>query len=73
MNNSPFGDKWSDYEKMVFTPEEIAAAEYKAQMVAQAIEAREKGVLSSNEVGVISKFFDYLGTTGFRFPNVQAN
>lgn len=45
-------------------------AAYKEIMVAKAVEAKEKGVLDSEDVNVVSRFCDYLTSTGFNIPSL---
>ena len=42
---SPIGTSWDDFEKEIFTPEEIAARELRAELIVELIKARkEKGI-----------------------------
>ncbi len=42
---SPIGTSWDDFEKEIFTPEEIAASELRAELIVELIKARkEKGI-----------------------------
>ena len=45
MKYSPIGDNWDDYEKEIFTPEEIAESDLRVALISELIDARnEKGI-----------------------------
>ncbi len=39
---SPRGMSWDEYEKRVFTPDEIAASDLRVALISELIEARQK-------------------------------
>lgn len=42
---SPAGDSWNDFEKTIYTPEELAASDLRVALASEIIKARqEKGV-----------------------------
>ena len=45
---------WSDVEKEIFTPEEIAEAELKAALVGEIIKARQEKGLTQQQLGELS-------------------
>ncbi len=45
MKHDPIGENWNDFEKEIFTPEEIAASELRVALISELIDARnEKGI-----------------------------
>ena len=45
MKYSPVGDAWDDFEKEIFTPEEIAESDLRVALISELIDARnEKGI-----------------------------
>ena len=45
MNNSAIGDSWDEFEKTIFTPEEIAESNLRVALIGELIKARnEKGI-----------------------------
>lgn len=49
--NSAIGDKWTDWEAGVFTPEEDAACELRVALIGEIIKARKESGLSQSELG----------------------
>ena len=44
MRYSPIGDNWDDFEKEIFTPEEIAESDLRVALISELIDAKnEKG------------------------------
>ena len=45
MRYSPIGDNWDDFEKEIFTPEEIAESDLRVALISELIDAKnEKGI-----------------------------
>ena len=45
MKYSPIGENWDDFEKEIFTPEEIAESDLRVALISDLIDARnEKGI-----------------------------
>ena len=45
MNNSAIGQSWDEFEKTIFTPEEIAESNLRVALIGELIKARnEKGI-----------------------------
>ena len=45
MNNSAIGGTWEEFEREIFTPEEIAASDLRVALIGELIKARrEKGI-----------------------------
>ena len=45
MNNSAIGDSWDEFEKTIYTPEEIAESNLRVALIGELIKARnEKGI-----------------------------
>ena len=45
MKYSPIGDSWDEFEKEIFTPEEIAESDLRVALISELIDARnEKGI-----------------------------
>jgi len=46
---TPLGENWDDFEKTIFTPEEIAASNLRVALVSEIINARqERGMTQNN-------------------------
>lgn len=71
MNNSPLGESWSSYRKRAFTTEELAASERKVEMMKIMMEAQEKGAVTKDDIGSITKFIDYVASIGSRLSSAQ--
>lgn len=51
---SPLGTSWSDYEKNVFTPEEIAASNLRVALVEEIINSRQEHGLTQKQLEEMS-------------------
>lgn len=71
MNNSPLGESWSSYRKRAFTTEELAASERKVEMMKIMMEAQEKGAVTKDDIGSITKFIDYVASIGSKLSSPQ--
>ena len=54
MKNSAIGSKWSDVEKSIFTPEEIAESNLRVALVGELIKARKEQGISQKKLEELS-------------------
>ena len=54
MKYNPIGDNWDDFEKEIFTPEEIAESDLRVALIAELIDARNERGLSQRELEQLS-------------------
>ena len=54
MKYSPIGDNWDDFEKEVFTPEEIAESNLRVALISELIDARNEKGISQRELEQLS-------------------
>lgn len=54
MNNSAIGGTWDEFQKELFTPEEIAASNLRVSIIGELIKAREEKGISQMELGELS-------------------
>ena len=54
MKNSAIGSKWSDVEKKLFTPEEIAESNLRVALVGELIKARKEQGISQKKLEELS-------------------
>jgi DNA-binding XRE family transcriptional regulator len=54
MNNSAIGSRWSDVEKDIFTPEEIAESETRVAIINELIKARKEQGISHKQLEQLS-------------------
>jgi ribosome-binding protein aMBF1 (putative translation factor) len=52
--NDFFSDEWEDFEKEVFTPEEIAASDLRVALIGELIMARQERGLSQKKLEELS-------------------
>lgn len=50
----PIGSSWSDFEKEVFTPDEIAASEIRVALILELIKARDEKGISQRDLESLS-------------------
>lgn len=51
---SPRGMNWDEYEKAIFSPEEIAASNLRVAIIGELIEARKQGGYTQKELEAMS-------------------
>lgn len=49
-NNPAIGEEWGTVRKKLFTPEEIAESDFRVKIIGELIEARDKNLLSQEEL-----------------------
>lgn len=54
MNNSAIGGTWEEFEKEVFTPEEIAASNLRVALIGELIKARQEKGISQKKLEELS-------------------
>jgi len=54
MKYSPIGDSWDEFEKEIFTPEEIAASDLRVALINELICARNEKGISQRELEKLS-------------------
>ena len=54
MKYNTIGDNWDDFEKEIFTPEEIAESDLRVALIAELIDARNERGLSQRELEQLS-------------------
>lgn len=54
MRYSPIGDSWDDFEKKIFTPEEIAESDLRVALISELIDARNEKGISQRELEQLS-------------------
>ncbi len=54
MKYSPIGDNWDDFEKEIFTPEEIAESNLRVALISELIDARNEKGISQRELEQLS-------------------
>ena len=54
MKYSPIGDNWDDYEKEIFTPEEIAESDLRVALISELIDARNERGITQRELEQLS-------------------
>ena len=54
MNNSAIGGTWSELERELFTPEEIAASDLRVALIGELIKARQEKGISQKKLEELS-------------------
>ena len=54
MSNSALGRTWDEFEKEIYTPEEIAESDLRVALIGEVIEARKKKGLSQRDLEDLS-------------------
>lgn len=54
MKYSPIGDSWEDFEREIFTPEEIAESDLRVALISELIDARNERGITQRELEKMS-------------------
>ncbi len=49
-SDSPIGDNWAEFEKQIFTPQELAESDLRVALICEIIEARQQKGISQKEL-----------------------
>mgnify|MGYP000473705100 CR=1 FL=1 len=54
MKISPRGSSWDDFERQMYTPEEIEASKVRSEIITEMIKAREEGGVTQKQLEIMS-------------------
>jgi DNA-binding XRE family transcriptional regulator len=54
MKISPSGSSWDDFERQMYTPEEIEASKVRSEIITEMIKAREEGGVTQKQLEIMS-------------------